>query len=84
MHAANTDGETPLLAAVNMVMPQSIQIVGMLLEHGADPNEIVKSNWAGITPLMRAVDPIGYDSVQGIYSMAELLIHANADVNYSR
>lgn len=81
VHSANADGETPLLAAVNMVMPQSLQIVGMLLEHGADPNEIAKSNWAGITPLMRAVDPIGYDSVQDIYTMAELLIHANADVN---
>jgi ankyrin repeat protein len=30
---------------------------------------------------MRAVNPYGYDSVQGVYTMVEKLINAHADVN---
>jgi ankyrin repeat protein len=81
VNATNSDGETPLLAAVSMSMPQSRQIVQILLEHGADPNQIAKSNWSGITPLMRAVNPYGRDSIQGVYTMVEMLINAHADVN---
>ncbi|WP_171688971.1 ankyrin repeat domain-containing protein [Paenibacillus germinis] len=81
VNAANADGETPLIAAVNMSMPQSRQIVQLLLEHGADPIQMPKSNWSGTTPLMRAVNPYGYDSVQGVYTMVEKLINAHADVN---
>ncbi|MGO4498419.1 ankyrin repeat domain-containing protein [Paenibacillus sp. 2RAB27] len=81
VNATNSDGETPLLAALSMTMPQSRQIVQLLLEHGADPNQIVKSNWSGLSPLMRAVNPYGLDSIQGVYTMVEMLINADADVN---
>ncbi|CAH1194931.1 hypothetical protein PAECIP111891_00564 [Paenibacillus allorhizoplanae] len=81
VNATNSNGETPLLAAVSMSMPQSRQIVQLLLEHGADPNQIAKSNWSGLTPLMRAVNSYGHDSIQGVYTMVEMLINAHADVN---
>ncbi|NQX58246.1 ankyrin repeat domain-containing protein [Paenibacillus qinlingensis] len=78
---SNSDGETPLLAAVSMSMPQSRQIVQLLLEHGADPNLIAKSNVLGLSPLMRAVNSYGRDSMLGVYTMVEMLINAHADVN---
>ncbi|CAN7665703.1 ankyrin repeat domain-containing protein [Paenibacillus sp. LjRoot56] len=81
VNATSSDGATPLLAAVSMSMPQSRQIVQLLLEHGADPNQIAKSNWSGLTPLMRAVNSYGHDSIQGVYTMVEMLINAHADVN---
>ncbi|CAN7529639.1 ankyrin repeat domain-containing protein [Paenibacillus sp. LjRoot153] len=81
VNASNADGETPLIAAVNVSMPQSRQIVQLLLDDGADPNQIPKSNWSGMTPLMRAVNPYGHDSIQGVYAMVEMLINAHADVN---
>ncbi|MCR8632019.1 ankyrin repeat domain-containing protein [Paenibacillus radicis (ex Xue et al. 2023)] len=81
VHTAGFEGETPLLAAVDMSMPQNLQIVRILIEHGADPNQKPKSNWNGTTPLMRAVNPFGYDTLQGVYEMTELLIDAKADVN---
>ncbi|KRF03381.1 hypothetical protein ASG89_23360 [Paenibacillus sp. Soil766] len=81
VNTANADGETPLMSVVFASTPQSRQIVQMLLEHGADPLLMLKSNWSGLTPLMRAVDPYIFNSAQVMYDIIEMLINANADVN---
>lgn len=54
-HDANVDaqhpdsGRTPLHSAIQA---DKIDIVGMLLEHGADPNI---ATWSGVTPLMLSI-----------------------------
>ncbi|XP_067682285.1 poly [ADP-ribose] polymerase tankyrase-like [Haliotis asinina] len=75
----NIDDKTPLAEAVEA---RKLDVVNLLLKHGADPNTICNSEEDGpISPLLQVAMSYSLSRVTGQEKLLKLLVEAKANVN---